>query len=77
MANECCRIPKCPCEEYNNRYFNAIKMFPGNIGMADKTLHNWRTEIPALFAFYKENKDLNTTETSQMAVFLHENQDLT
>ena len=77
MANECCRIPKCPCEEYNNRYFNAIKMFPGNIDMADKTLHNWRTEIPALFAFYKENKDLNTTETSQMAVFLHENQDLT
>ena len=77
MANECCRIPKCSCEEYNSRYFNAIKMFPGNIDMANKTLHNWRTEIPALFGFYKEDKDLDITETSKMAVFLHENQDLT
>ena len=77
MASECCRIPKCSCEEYSSKYFNAIKMFPGNIDMADKTLHNWRTEIPALFGFYKENKDSNTTETSKMAVFLHENQDLT
>lgn len=77
MANECCRIPKCSCAEYSRRYFNAIKMFPGNIDAADKTLHNWRTEIPALFGFYKEDKKLNVTETSQMAIFLHENQDLT
>lgn len=40
-------------------------------------MHNWRTEIPALFGFYKEDKDVGTTETSKMAVFLHENQDLT
>lgn len=77
MANECCRIPKCSCAEYNQRYFNAIKMFPGNVGMTKKTLDNWRTEIPALFGFYKEEKDTDITETSQMAVFLHENQDLT
>lgn len=77
MANECCRIPKCSCAEYSKRYFNAIKMFPGNVGMKKKTLDNWRTEIPALFGFYKENKDRNITETSPMAVFLHENQDLT
>ena len=77
MANECCRIPRCSCEEYSSRYLNAIKMFPGNIDMADKTLHNWRTEIPALFGFYKEDKEVNITETSEMAVFLHENQDLT
>lgn len=77
MANECCRIPKCSCEEYNNLYFRAIRMFPGNIDMADKTLHNWRTEIPALFGFYKEDRELDITETSSMAFFLHENQDLT
>ena len=77
MANECCRIPRCSCEEYSSRYLNAIKMFPGNIDMAEKTLHNWRTEIPALFGFYKEDKEVNITETSEMAVFLHENQDLT
>ena len=77
MANECCKIEKCSCEEYNRRYFNAIKMFPGNIDKADKTLNNWRTETPALFGFYKEDKALNITETSQMAIFLNENQDLT
>ncbi len=77
MANECCKIPRCSCQEYSDRYFNAIRMFPGNIGMADKTLHNWRTEIPALFGFYNEDKSLDVTETSNMAKFLHEKQDLT
>ena len=77
MANECCRIPTCSCEEYSQKYFNAIRMFPGNIDMADKTLNNWRTEIPALFGFYTEDKAMNITETSRMAKFLHENQDLT
>jgi hypothetical protein len=77
MANECCKIPRCSCQEYSDRYFNAIRMFPGNIGMADKTLHNWRTEIPALFGFYNEDKISDVTETSNMAKFLHEKQDLT
>ena len=77
MANECCRIPACTCKEYRERYFNAIKMFPGNIDKTNKALNNWRTEIPALFGFYNENKELNRTETSPMAWFLYENQDLT
>ena len=77
MAHECCKIPKSSCKYYNDRFFNAIKMFPGNIDMADKTLHNWRTEIPALFSFYTEDKINDTTETSAMAKFLYENQDLT
>ena len=77
MANECCKIPKLPCKEYSRRYFESIRMFPGNIDMADKTLHNWRTEIPALFGFYKEDKERDITETSMMAKFLHDNQDLT
>lgn len=76
MAKECCRIPQLPCDEYKERYFNAIKMFPGNIDMADKTLQNWRTEIPALFSFYTENKKDGYTKTSQMARFLYEQQDL-
>lgn len=77
MANECCRIPNLPCDKYNERYIKAIRMFPGNIDMTNKTLQNWRTEIPALFGFYTENKDAGYTETSKMAKFLHENQDLT
>lgn len=77
MASECCRIPRLTCKEYNKAYYNAIRMFPGNQGMSKKTLDNWRTEIPALFGFYTENKQLNYTQTSKMAVFLDENQDLT
>lgn len=76
MAKECCRIPDCTCEEYNRRYFNAIRTFPGNVDMSTKTLNNWRTEIPALFGFYQEDKQLNITRTSTMAKFLHEQQDL-
>lgn len=77
MANECCKIPPSSCHEYNEKYFKAIRMFPGNIGMTDKTLHNWRTEIPALFSFYNEDKTIDVTETSNMAKFLNEKQDLT
>ncbi len=77
MANECCKIPRCSCQEYRDKYFYAIQMFPGNIGRVDKTLDNWRTEIPALFGFYNEDKALDVTETSNMAKFLHEKQDLT
>ncbi len=77
MASECCRIPKSTCEEYKKKYFDAIGMFPGNIDAKIKTLNNWRTEIPALFGFYNEDKVKDVTETSRMAIFLNENQDLT
>lgn len=77
MANECCKIDDCSCKEYSKKYLNAIKMFPGNQGMSVKTLNNWRTEIPALFSFYVEDKANDITHTSKMAFFLHENQDLT
>lgn len=77
MASECCRIPNSTCEEYNRAYYDAIKMFPGNLGATKKTLDNWRTEIPALFGFYTEDKPNNITKTSKMAEFLNDNQDLT
>ena len=77
MASECCRIPTSTCDKYNEAYYNAIRMFPGNLGATKKTLDNWRTEIPALFGFYTENKQNNVTVTSKMAEFLNDNQDLT
>lgn len=76
MAHECCRIPESSCEDYSCRYFDAIKAFPGNIDKKKKTLENWRTELPALFGFYIEDKANGTTKTSNMATFLDENQDL-
>ena len=77
LANECCSIPKCSCKEYKKRFFDAIRLYPGNCDAKAKTLHNWRTEIPALFSFYTEDKSADVTEASAMAHFLKENQDLT
>lgn len=77
MATECCKIPTCSNEEYNIRYTKAIRMFPGNMTVADKTIANWRTETPALFAFYEEDKMSGYTKTTKMAKVLAEEQDLT
>lgn len=77
MANECCKIEECSCEEYNVKYTDAIRLFPGNLTASPKTIANWRTEIPALFAFYEEDKKADITRTSKMAEFLNEQQDLT
>ncbi|WP_287210673.1 DUF3883 domain-containing protein [Muribaculum sp.] len=77
MATECCHIKTQSCSGYSKEYVRAIKMFPGNIGLSDKTIANWRTEIPALFGFYEEDKATNITKTSPLAFFLNDNQDLT
>ena len=77
MATECCKIPTCSNEEYNAQYTKAIRMFPGNMTAAAKTIANWRTETPALFAFYEEDKTIGITKTSKMAKVLSEEQDLT
>lgn len=77
IANACCKINSCPCREYAERVNNAIRLFPGNAGLTQKTVENWRTEISALCAFYNEDKISNITETSKLSFFLNENQDLT
>lgn len=76
FANECCKIGETGCEEYKKQLNNAIKLFPGNAGLKQKTIDNWRTEISALCSFYIEDKISDTTHTSKLAYFLNENQDL-
>lgn len=77
IANECCKIEAAPCREYAEKINRAIRLFPGNADLTQKTVDNWRTEISALCAFYNENKAANLTETSKLSFFLNENQDLT
>lgn len=77
IANECCKIETCSCREYATKINNAIRLFPGNISLTQKTIDNWRTEIFALCAFYTEDKATNLTTTSKLSFFLNENQDLT
>ncbi len=77
FANACCKIQASDCETYKEKLNNAIRLFPGNISLKQKTIDNWRTEISALCSFYIEDKISNTTQTSKLAYFLNENQDLT
>lgn len=77
FANECCKIEDSDCDTYKERLNNAIRLFPGNAALKQKTIDNWRTEISALCAFYIEDKISNITRTSKLAYFLNENQDLT
>lgn len=77
FANECCKIEDADWETYKERLNNAIRLFPGNAALKQKTIDNWRTEISALCAFYIEDKISNITRTSKLAYFLNENQDLT
>jgi hypothetical protein len=51
-----------------------LKEFPGNANLAEKTLHNWRTEISALFGLYYE--DEKKTYPSPLALNLNDDQDL-
>ncbi len=77
MANECCKIETSSCDEYAEKINNAIRLFPGNADLSQKTIDNWRTEISALCAFYNEDKACDTTATAPLSWFLHEHQDLT
>lgn len=77
MANECCKIEACPRKEYAEKINTAIRLFPGNADLEQKTIDNWRTEISALCAFYNEDKISDVTKTSKLSFFLNENQDLT
>ncbi len=77
MANECCKIEPCPWKEYAEKINTAIRLFPGNADLTQKTIDNWRTEISALCAFYNEDKVSDITKTSKLSFFLNENQDLT
>ena len=76
LSEEITNISQSSCSDFRAKLNSAIRRFPGNINVADKTINNWRTEISALFGFYIENKKTNTTVASQRAIDLATNQDL-
>lgn len=76
LANACCKISACKPIDYATELNKAIRLIPGKQKDEMKTINNWRTEIAALFSFYTEDKANKITETSKMAKFLNENQDL-
>ena len=76
MANEISKIPSLPKEDFKLRLNNAIKLFPGNARLQQKTIDNWRTEISALFGFIQEDSVSKTSWAGDIALKLANEQDL-
>lgn len=54
---------------FKEKILSAISEFPGNTGLVDKTLQNWRTEITALFSMVstKDGKNFATDLSKELA----------
>ncbi len=59
MATEISRIGDRPKKEFNNLLNDAIKCFPGNSTLVQKTIDNWRTEISTFFGLFYEDENHN------------------
>ena len=59
---------------YDAELYKMIRSFPGNHEKAPKTIHNWRTEISALFGLIETNSDFS--EPGFYAKLLAKNEDL-
>ncbi len=60
MATEITRIGDSPKKDFNTALNNAIRCFPGNTILTNKTIDNWRTEISSLFGlFYEDDNKYN------------------
>jgi hypothetical protein len=67
-------LARKPSSEYDRELFNLIRAYPGNLEKADKTIHNWRTEISALFGLILTNGPVS--EPGFYAQLLAKNEDL-
>lgn len=74
MASEIVRIGPRAKDDFEIEIFDAIKRFPGNQFVANKTISNWRTEISSLFGLYI--CDGVNTRPGAMANLLDKNEDL-
>jgi hypothetical protein len=63
-----------PSSLYDAELFKLIRSYPGNYEKATKTIHNWRTEISALFGLIKTQNDFS--EPGFYAKLLAQNEDL-
>lgn len=60
--------------DFDNALFSLIQTYPGNLQKADKTIHNWRTEISALFGLVV--RDGGHSRPGFYADLLAQNEDL-
>ena len=75
IASSICRIGADETKSFNQKLNQSIRFYPGNMGRADKTINNWRTEISALFGLIiTEN---NISKPSPLAIKLYESGNIT
>lgn len=55
MASEITNIGEVGRSEFRDKMNLAIKFYPGNASLAEKTINNWRTEISSLFGLVIDN----------------------
>lgn len=67
-------LQKQPSSLYDAELFKMIRAYPGNSEKTPKTIHNWRTEISALFGLIDTNGDYS--EPGFYAKLLAQNEDL-
>lgn len=67
-------LDRKPTPEYDAELFKMIRSYPGNMEKTDKTIHNWRTEISALFGLVERHGDYS--QAGLYAQLLAKNEDL-
>jgi hypothetical protein len=67
-------LERQPSSLYDAELYKMIRSFPGNYEKAPKTIHNWRTEISALFGLIETDSDFS--EPGFYAKLLAKNEDL-
>lgn len=76
VSSEIAKLNILPIDKFNEELFNSIRLYTGNARRATKTIHNWRTEIAALFGFIIEDNSNLTARPGSIAIKLAEEQDL-
>ncbi|HEY5530595.1 MAG TPA: hypothetical protein VIK22_01180, partial [Candidatus Anoxymicrobiaceae bacterium] len=74
MAEHVASLEPAPKDEFNARLDAAIQLYPGNASREPKTIHNWRTEISALFGLIE--REGQERHPGAMAMMLAEHEDL-
>ena len=76
VATEISKLKPMPIDQFNTQLFSAIRLYTGNANRKDKTIHNWRTEIAALFGLIVEDNLTQIARPGTIAIKLSKEQDL-
>ena len=74
MASEIAGLEPMRKDEFRQKLNAAIRLYPGNGSVTDKTIDNWRTEISSLYGLIEREGDIR--KPGRMAALLADNQDL-